>query len=112
MFSVDDEDKFAQLFGHIAEAVADEHAPSSLKSRLYSRLIAEEQQSGPLRDLQETRAAGHGLCVFEQLVQIAPLGKRAKSPFFCTTCHARILGEHFDNAPIFWGNCPYVQFKT
>jgi hypothetical protein len=112
MFTVNDENSFLQLFGNLEETGASEHAPSSLKSRLYSKLIGEQQESGSLRDLDETRAMGHGLCVFEQLVQIAPVGKRAKSPFFCTTCHARILGEHFDNAPIFWGNCPYVQFKT
>jgi hypothetical protein len=49
--------------------------------------------------------------VFEKLVQIAPLGEKAKSPFFCRVCHARALAESFENPPIFWPHCPYVAFK-
>jgi hypothetical protein len=45
------------------------------------------------------------------MVQIAPVGEKPKSPFFCQTCHARVLAEHFDHPPIFWLNCPYVKFK-
>ena len=88
-----------------------ERAPSSLKSRLYSSLIRKQQESGALASLEASVAAGHGICVFEKLVQISPISDKAKSPFFCEICHARLLAEHFDNAPIFWTGCPYVEFK-
>lgn len=88
-----------------------ERAPSSLKSRLYSALIRKQQESGALASLQASILAGHSICVFERLVQIAPLGEKAKSPFFCEICHARVLAEHFDKAPIFWSGCAYVKFK-
>jgi len=89
-----------------------ERAPASLKCRLYSALIHEQQAQGPLASLDDTVAAGYGICVFEKLVQIAPVGEKAKSPFFCQVCHARVLAENFDNAPIFWPHCPYVGFKA
>lgn len=100
--------KFHRMF---AEPGEEEHAPSSLKARLYTALVRKQQASGPLATLDATVAAGHGICVFEKLVQIAPVGERLKSPFFCGVCHARILGEHLDHPPIFWSNCPYVAFK-
>ena len=92
-------------------AEAEESAPSRLKSRVYSALIREQQETGPLRTLTESEVAGRGLCVFEKLVQIAPIGERAKAPFICWTCHARILAEHMESAPIYWPNCPYVAFQ-
>jgi hypothetical protein len=88
-----------------------ERAPCSLKARLYSALIRKQQESGSLASLQASVSAGHPICVFEKLVQIAPLSEKAKSPFFCEVCHARVLAEHFENAPIFWAGCPYVTFK-
>jgi hypothetical protein len=88
-----------------------EQAPAMLKARLYTALIHRQQESGPLASLDACVSAGHGVCVFEKLVQIAPVGEAAKSPFFCQVCHARILAEHFENPPIFWPNCPYVAFK-
>jgi hypothetical protein len=89
----------------------EERAPSSLKARLYSALVRKQQESGPLASLQASALAGHLICVFEKLVQIAPVNEKAKSPFFCEVCHARVLAEHFDDAPIFWRGCPYVKFK-
>jgi len=89
----------------------EERVPSSLKARLYSALIHKQQETGPLASLDESVKAGNGICVFERLVQIAPVGEQAKSPFFCQVCHARVLAEHFDNPPIFWPHCPYVKFK-
>jgi hypothetical protein len=86
-------------------------APSSLKARLYSALIRRQQETGPLASLVRSVSAGHDVCVFEKLVQIAPVSDKAKSPFFCEVCHARVLAEHFDHAPIFWAGCPYVKFK-
>lgn len=88
-----------------------ERAPSSLKARLYSRLIRKQQETGPLASLEQSVTAGREVCVFEKLVQIAPLSDTAKSPFFCEVCHARVLAEHFDQAPIYWSGCPYVRFK-
>jgi hypothetical protein len=88
-----------------------ERAPSSLKARLYSALVRKQQESGPLASLDATVSAGHSICVFEKLVQISPVSDQAKSPFFCEVCHARVLAEHFDQAPIYWKGCPYVRFQ-
>jgi len=44
-------------------------------------------------------------------VQVAPVGERAKSLNLCRVCHARVLAEHMENAPIYWNGCPYVEFK-
>ena len=109
---VNDFDKqWAQLFHGHASAEHEELAPSRLKSRAYSALIRAQQETGPLQTLTQSQAAGHGLCVFEKLVQTAPIGERVKAPFYCWTCHARILAEYMENAPIFWPNCPYVAFQ-
>lgn len=106
----DEERKFTRLLSHSEPAGA--RAPSSLKARLYSALIHKQQTDGPLASLDETVAAGHGICVFEKLVQIAPVGEKAKSRFFCQVCHARVLAESLDNAPVYWPHCPYVAFKN
>jgi hypothetical protein len=86
-------------------------AASSLKSRIYSALVRLQTTSGPLLGLRECQAAGHGLCVFEQFVRIAPIGERLKSMNPCQVCHARVLAERLDNAPIYWPHCPYVKFQ-
>ena len=104
------EDLFSSLADDDKKA-ADVRAPSRMKARLYSALIAAQQQTGPLQSLSETRDSGHGLCVFERLVQIAPVGERAKSRFFCWTCHARIVAETVERPPVFWANCPYASFR-
>ncbi len=106
----DFEGEFSSLFSRPEEVL--ERAPSSLKARLYTALIQEQQEDGPLASLDATVASGHEICVFEKVVQIAPLGEKAKSPFFCQVCHARVLAEHLDNPPIFWPHCPYVEFKS
>jgi hypothetical protein len=93
------------------DELSGERAPASLKARLYSALVRKQQESGPLASLDATVSAGHQICIFEKLVQIAPVGEKAKSPFFCEICHARVLAEHFDQAPIFWHGCSYVKFK-
>ena len=48
-------------------------APARLKSRIYSALIERAAAEGELRSLPETKAAGRGLCVFEELMRAAPL---------------------------------------
>jgi hypothetical protein len=87
-------------------------APSRLKSRIYSALIQRQVESGPLLSVSETKAEGRRLCVFENLVQISPVGEKVKSLSFCRVCHARVLAETMENAPIYWRHCPYVQFQT
>ncbi len=104
-------DELLAMFFEPDEAAPRERAPSRLKARIYSAVIREQQETGPLQSLSETQAAGRGLCIFEQLVQIAPVGEKAKSTFFCWACHARILGENLEKAPIFWAHCPYVAFQ-
>jgi hypothetical protein len=93
-------------------ASPDAKAPSRLKSRIYSALMRRQAASGPLLALPVTRAAGRGLCVFESLTSAAPTGARVKQMNLCSVCHARLLAEHVEGAPIFWHNCPYVDFQN
>ena len=86
-------------------------APPRTLSQTYSALIAAQQESGPLLDVTATKQAGNPLCVFEELVQIAPLGQPVKQMFYCRVCHARVLAEHMERAPIWWPHCPYSQFQ-
>lgn len=109
MPGLDDDKNFRKLFAGYADQP--ERAPSSLKARLYTNLVRKQQESGALASLDRSVKSGQGICVFETMVQIAPVGETAKSPFFCRACHARLLAEHFDHPPIFWTNCPYVKFK-
>lgn len=105
------DEKFRRMLTQAEQPGPREKAPSRLKARIYSVLIREQQVTGPLQDLAATHAAGHNLCIFERLVQIAPIGEQAKSPFFCRVCHARVLAENVEDAPIFWAHCPYVDFQ-
>ena len=91
---------------------ADMRAPSRLKSRIYSALLERQRQDGPLLSLSAVKQGGRRLCVFEELVQIAPVGEAAKQPNFCRVCHARVLAEKIENAPVYWPGCPYAQFQN
>jgi len=86
-----------------------ESAPSRLKSRIYSAMMEAQAQSGPLLSLTEIKAGG--LCVFETLVECSPVSESVKSVNFCHYCHARIMGEKWENAPIYWSHCPYTRFQ-
>ena len=88
-----------------------ERAPARLKSRLYSALVAEQAASGPLLSLPATQDGGRPLCVFENLLQVMPVGERVTSMNPCRLCHARVLAEHFESPPIYWPHCPYVAFR-
>jgi len=99
------------LQGAAALEPAGPAAPSRLKSRIFSALQLEQQVSGPLLSLVETHAAGGKLCVFEELVRIAPAGDAVKQKNPCRVCHARVLAEHLEKAPIYWPGCPYVRFQ-
>ena len=109
---VDDDmiDDLSRIFRGFSDSAANPPAPSRLKARAYSALIAAQQQSGPLLPISETKAAGGELCLFEKLVQIAPVTQSVQSSFFCWGCHVRILAEHLENAPRDWANCPYLKF--
>jgi hypothetical protein len=87
-------------------------APTRLKAKVYSALMQRQAATGPLMSLTETKACGKELCVFEELVRIAPVGEKAKSLNICRVCHARVLAEHMENAPIYWSGCPYVELKN
>ena len=84
-----------------------ERAPARLKSRIYSALVSRLAETGPLLSLPVTKASGSRLCVFDEAVAAMPFSEdvRAKNP--CRVCHARVLGEHLEWAPIFWPACPY-----
>lgn len=85
-------------------------ASPRLRSKIYSALVHRMEQSGPLLDMTSTQASD-GLCVFEKLVEIAPLGEKVSAFNACSICHARVLAERLPNAPIYWNNCPYVGFQ-
>jgi hypothetical protein len=92
-------------------AQSDAKAPSRLKSRIYSALMRQHAASGPLLALSATRAAGRALCVFESLTSACSPDERVEQLNLCRVCHARVLGEHVESAPIFWHSCPYVDFQ-
>jgi hypothetical protein len=81
-----------------------------LKARIYSALVNHLSETGPLLSLAATKADGTGLCVFEDAIASLPVGERIGSMNPCRVCHARVLGERVDHAPIFWPHCPYAVF--
>jgi hypothetical protein len=85
-------------------------APATLKSQIYSAVVRQISETGPLLSLQATKDAGRGLCVFEEAVACLPVGERIGSMNPCSVCHARVLAERLDRAPIFWAHCPYADF--
>lgn len=108
---MDDERFFENLAAATDGADDGERAPARLKARLYSALVVEQARNGPLLGLRETKARGHGLCVFEEIVAGVP----AAAPLFpenpCRVCHARVLGERFNSPPTYWPHCPYVGLR-
>lgn len=88
-----------------------ERAPARLKSKIYSAMMRRQAATGPLLTLTATKAAGHALCVFEDALRIAAPNERVDSMNPCRVCHARLLGERVESAPIFWPHCPYVEFR-
>lgn len=103
-----------QFIESIADLVGfneSEPAPRHLKAKVYSALVNRQAKTGRLMSLTEIGAGGGRLCIFEKLVQIAPVGEAVKSLNFCRVCHARVFAEHMNNPPIYWSGCPYVEFK-
>jgi hypothetical protein len=111
MASLPDE-KFIEGIADTVELGEPEQMPARLKARLYSALVLRQTETGPLMSLTETSRRGHELCIFEQLVRITPVGESAKTLNICRVCHARVLAEHMEKAPIYWSGCPYVEFKN
>jgi hypothetical protein len=100
-------------FEQLAEATRDEtpdRAPAKLKSKIYSTLVSRMAERGSLLDLAGTRSAGGHLCVFETALAVLPVGAAARTMNPCRICHARVLGERMEKAPIFWPGCPYAEF--
>ena len=102
-------------FEHLAKSTSDvtqERAPARLKSKVYSALVARMAESGPLLDLTDVKRAGGRLCVFETALTVPLLGTNVSSMNPCRICHARVLGERTEHAPIFWPGCPYSEFHN
>jgi hypothetical protein len=100
---------FAQL-ADVTGELAPEGAPAKLKSRVYSALVARMAESGSLLDLADSKRSGATLCVFETTLTVLPAGTGVGSMNPCRICHARLLGERMEHAPIFWPGCPYSEF--
>jgi hypothetical protein len=94
------------------DAQKPQRAPAKLRARIYSELVRRMAASGPLLSLTATKADGRRLCVFEEALAAMPIGERAKAANPCGVCHARVLGERLDRAPIFWRACPYSEFHN
>jgi hypothetical protein len=100
-------------FERLAEATGEltpEHASARLKSRVYSALLVRMAESGSLLDLADNKRSGARLCVFETVLTLVHLGTDVSSMNPCRICHARLLGERMEHAPIFWPGCPYSEF--
>ena len=85
-------------------------APPRLKARMYSALVRRQQESGPLRSLRESKAEGAKLCVFEETWTVAALSEKIQRLNLCRVCHARLLAEKMEKAPIYWPGCTYADF--
>jgi hypothetical protein len=107
-----DDDRWLEQLADMADVdtAAPERAPARLKARIYSALVNQQSETGPLLSLAATKAAGSGLCVFEQAIAALPVGEGIGSRNPCSICHARMLAERLDRAPIFWPHCPYAGF--
>src|SRR5215212_1025236 len=100
-------------FERLAEATGGttlERAPATLKSKVYSALLARMAETGALLDLRESTKAGGRLCIFENAITVLPLVRELGGMNPCRICHARVLGERVEHAPIFWPGCPYSEF--
>lgn len=101
-----------RLFERLADSKAPRAGASSrLKARIFSKLVMLQAAEGPLMSLGEYGHRRKDLCFFENLVAIAPLGEALKTRNPCRVCHARILGERVERAPVYWPGCPYVTFQ-
>jgi hypothetical protein len=104
-------DRWFEGLADVSDAEAlEQRAPAKLTSRIYSTLVSELAASGPLLSLSATKEEGRRLCIFEDAIAALPIGERLKEKNPCRICHARVLAERLDRAPIFWPACPYSDF--
>lgn len=93
-----------------------ERAPARLKAKIYSALVTRLAETRPLLPLAASKADGGRLCVFEELLRALPVGEQQSERLGtmnpCRLCHARVLGERLEWAPIFWPGCPYSKFHN
>lgn len=108
------DDRWFERLGAAAggDAPTGERAPARLKSRIHSALVNRMAESGPLLDLVESKAHGRRLCVFEEALAMMPADLKLGTTNPCRICHARVLGERMDHAPVFWPGCPYSEFHN
>jgi hypothetical protein len=106
------DDRWFERLAGVSGPATGERAPATLKSRVYSAIVGKMADAGPLLDLKATKAAGGHLCVFEHALAVLPLGADVHSTNPCRICHARVLGERMEHAPIFWPGCPYSEFHN
>lgn len=101
------------LWLEFADAAASEATPppAQLRSRIFSRVSLEQVKDGPLSSVTATHEAGRELCVFEDIMRLAPVGESVRQLNFCRVCHARVLAENMEKAPIWWPGCPYANFQ-
>lgn len=104
------DDRWFERLADASGPLTEERAPATLKSKVYSAVVARMAESGPLLDLIATKRHGGRLCVFERALTIVPAGAAVRSMNPCRICHARVLGERLTGAPIFWPGCPYSEF--
>jgi hypothetical protein len=104
------DDKFFELLAQETDEAEMRSAPSRLKAKLLSALVRKQEASGPLRSLAQTRAQGYELCVFEDLWQRTTSAEAAQCFNCCRLCHARVLAERVERAPLYWAHCPYAAF--
>ena len=96
----------------IDDSASADRAPARLKSKIYSALVSRLTETGPLLSLEAIRQSGAQLCVFEKVVTALPAGEQIGSTNPCRICHARVLGERLQWAPVFWPGCPYSEFHN
>jgi hypothetical protein len=106
------DERWFERLAEIDRAPSGARAPARLKAKVYSAVLSGMAQSGPLEDLLRTKEAGGHLCVFENVLTLLPIGSELRSKNPCRVCHARVLGERLNHAPIFWPGCPYSDFHN
>ena len=77
----------------------EDRAPAHLKSKVYSSMVTNMAQSGPLLDLRDVKDGGGHLCVFEHALAMLPVEAGVGSMNPCRICHARVLGERLGMRP-------------
>ena len=101
-----------RVFEDLAKATdVERRASTRLKSRIYSTLMLHAAASGPLRPLGACERAGGALCVWEKLAHVAAAGILDEFNY-CRVCHARVLAERVERAPLAWHGCPYTDFEN